>query len=85
MHNEAFSLPDLLLLLELPVELSDNDSSLLLITDVLSDSDELWLVSIPRYTRKLSRLVKSGGSEKDCRDSVSEAARLGGEGWWSRS
>jgi hypothetical protein len=34
-------LPERLLLLEEPLELSDNESSLELITDELSDSDEL--------------------------------------------
>lgn len=79
-------LPERLLLLEEPLELSDNESSLELITDELSDSDELLKLSGPLYLMKLSFLVKSGGSANvDCKGSTTELVLFGGEGRNSRS
>lgn len=74
-------LPDLLLLLEEPLELSDNESSLELITEELSDSSELFKLSGPLYLIKLSLFVKSGGSENcDTLASTRELVRFGGDG-----
>lgn len=78
-------LPDLLLLLDEPLELSDNESSLELITDELSDSDELLKLSGPRYLIKLSFFVKSGGSANWDIGSTIELVLLGGDGRKSRS
>lgn len=66
--------------LEPVLDVSDNDSSLLLKSDVLSDSDELLMCSPNLYCIKLSFLVRSGGSAKDGNGSVIEMVRFGGEG-----
>lgn len=61
------------------------ESSLVLIMDVLSDSEELLRLSGPLYTIKLSRFVRSGGSANCDKGSVRDDVRLGGEGLPSRS
>ena len=74
------TLPDLLSL-EPVLDVSDRLSSLLLIPEVLSDSDELRMCSLCLYVMNVSRLVRSGGSEKAVEiGSDIEAVRLGGEG-----
>jgi len=57
------------------------DSSLLLMPDVLSDSDDDRMWSPSLYVMKLSRRVRSGGSEnEDDRGSVMDIVRFGGDG-----
>ena len=61
--------------------MSDILSSLLLIPDVLSDSDELRMCSPCRYVIKVSLLVRSGGSlNAEVRGSDTEDVRFGGDG-----
>ena len=63
------------------LDVSDRLSSLLLIPEVLSDSDELRICSLCRYVINVSLFVRSGGSENDAgMASDTEAVLLGGEG-----
>ena len=61
--------------------MSDRLSSLLLIPEVLSDSDELRICSLCLYVINVSRFVRSGGSENAVDiASDTEAVLLGGDG-----
>ena len=63
------------------LDVSDRLSSLLLIPEVLSDSEELRICSLCLYVINVSLFVRSGGSEKaEETGSDIEAVRLGGDG-----